>query len=50
LATVYVVQSLGHLGVLVFGQELGDRGRIELASRNPEPLGERVGGLEEVIR
>jgi hypothetical protein len=47
--TIHVVQSLGHLGILVLGEELSDRRRVEFASGHPEPLGECVGRLKEVV-
>ena len=50
LVTVHGVQSLGHLGVVVLGKELSNRRRVELASGHPEPFGEDVGRLKEVVR
>ena len=48
--TIHFVQSFGHLGILVLGEELSDRRRVEFASGNSEPLGERVGRVKEVVR
>lgn len=50
LLAIDLVQTLSDLAVLVLGQELGDRGRVQFTARHAESFGESVGGLEQVVR
>ena len=49
LPRVHLIEPLGHLRVLVFGKELGDRGCIELTARHPEALGQGIGRFKELV-
>jgi len=50
LLGVDLVQSLGHLAVLVFGQEFRNGGGVQFTARDPKALRQSIGRLEEVIR
>jgi hypothetical protein len=49
-SAVDAIKRFRHFAASVLGYEVGERGRIQAASRHAETLAERFGGLKQIIR
>ena len=49
-SAVDAIKGFRYFAASVLGYEVGERGRIQAASRQAETLAERFGGFEQIIR